>query len=98
MSGYVIGTIEITDPETFGGYAAQVGDVIENAGGRVLAMGPVVDVLEGDGRPSAAVVIAFDSAAAAHAWYTSPESVAIRGLRQGSGRTGVLLVDDAAAS
>jgi uncharacterized protein (DUF1330 family) len=93
MSAYVIGSIEITDQQTFGEYTAQVGPVIERGGGQVVAIGPVVDALEGDAQPTAAVVLAFADVAAAHGWYTSPEYAAIRGLRQRSGRSSVLLVD-----
>ncbi|MGH9187893.1 MAG: DUF1330 domain-containing protein [Acidimicrobiales bacterium] len=65
---------------------------MEQLGGRIHVIGPVT-VLEGDAHPSVAAVIEFDSADAATSWYDSPEYREIRGLRQSSGRTSVLLID-----
>ncbi|MGH9187299.1 MAG: DUF1330 domain-containing protein [Acidimicrobiales bacterium] len=92
MPSYVIGTIEITDPAPLEAYGAKVGPIIERFGGRIHVIGPVT-VLEGDADPTVAAIIEFDSAADATRWYDSPEYGAIRGLRQSSGRTSVLLVD-----
>lgn len=92
MSGYVIGMTELTDPGRMGEYQQRVPAVVERYGGRFLAAGPVVGVLEGDANPHAAVVIAFDSVDDAKCWYESDDYGAIRPLRLEGGASTVLLV------
>ncbi|MGH9210087.1 MAG: DUF1330 domain-containing protein [Acidimicrobiales bacterium] len=92
MTSYVLGTIEITDPKPLEAYGEKVGPIIDRFGGRIRAIGPVT-VLEGDANPTMAAVIEFDSAADAAIWYDSPEYGEIRGLRQASGHTSVVLVE-----
>lgn len=96
MPVYIVGELEVADPEPFGRYLEQVTATVERYGGRYVAAGQITDVLEGDLQAQAAAIIAFDSRRQARAWYDSPDYRAIRGLRQSSGRTSVVLLEPAA--
>lgn len=93
MTGYVLGMTEVLDPATMGEYLAKVVTSIEKHGGRIQAGGPVAAVLEGDGQPSAAVVIAFPTGAAATAWYGSQEYGEVRPLRHRAGRSNMIVFE-----
>ena len=52
MAAYVIANIQITDPDRYPEYASRVPQTIERHGGRYLARGGKVEVLEGEWEPS----------------------------------------------
>ncbi|MGH9213052.1 MAG: DUF1330 domain-containing protein [Acidimicrobiales bacterium] len=93
MTTYVIGTLEVTDPQPLEEYGRRVGPIVEQHGGRFLAVGPVTHHIEGDPAPTMVALIAFDDADAALRWYHSTDYTTIRHLRQNSGHTRVLLID-----
>jgi uncharacterized protein (DUF1330 family) len=80
MPGYVIGTLEVSDPSRLDEYVGRVGKTIERHGGRMLAAGPAAATWEGEAQ-SMAAVIEFPSVDAATRWYGSAEYRAIRHLR-----------------
>ena len=61
MAAYIIATIEVTDPEKFEVYRGQVPATIEKHGGRYLARGGDVAVVEGDQPARRTVILEFDS-------------------------------------
>ena len=61
MAAYIIATIEVTDPEKFEVYRGQVPATIEKHGGRYLARGGDVTVVEGDQPVRRTVILEFDS-------------------------------------
>lgn len=71
MPAYWIAHAEITDPESYGKYAALAGPAIAAAGGRFLARGGRHRQLEGKDR-ARNVLIEFPSLEAAEACYNSP--------------------------
>ncbi|HTV49717.1 MAG TPA: DUF1330 domain-containing protein [Steroidobacteraceae bacterium] len=92
---YVIAEVEVTDPKVFQEYAAQVPATIRSAGGHYLVRGGPTVSLEG-AAPKRIVVIGFDSASQAQAWYASPAYVAIRGIRQRSAHTRAFIIEGVA--
>jgi uncharacterized protein (DUF1330 family) len=84
MAAYVIVETDITDPERYEGYKAAAAPAVAAAGGRYVARGGELDVLEGDWRPSRLVILEFQDLAAARRWYESEAYAAARGLRQGA--------------
>lgn len=70
MTAYVIVHLTPVSDDRMAAYRALARPALQAAGGRVLAKGPATP-LEGEADP-AALVIAFDSADAARAWYDSP--------------------------
>lgn len=93
MCGYVIGALEVENPELLAEYRARIPAVLEQYGGTFVVAGPVTARLEGAAAPSTVVVIKFDSVEQATRWYESPEYRAIRGIRQRSGHGSLLIVE-----
>jgi uncharacterized protein (DUF1330 family) len=72
MPAYLIAHIEITDPTGYEEYRKRVPQVVAEHGGRFLARGGTVTVLEGGWQPKRLVVIEFPDMAALKAFYDSP--------------------------
>jgi uncharacterized protein (DUF1330 family) len=84
MPAYVIVETDITDPEQYEKYKAASPGAIAAGGGRFLARGGELAVLEGDWQPSRLVVLEFDDLAAAKRWYASEVYQQARRLRDGA--------------
>ncbi len=84
MAAYLIANVEVTDPAGYEEYRKQVPATIAAYGGRYLARGGAMEVLEGDWVPNRVVILEFPSMAQLKTWYDSPE---YRLLRQIRGRT-----------
>jgi uncharacterized protein (DUF1330 family) len=82
MAAYVIGEIEVTDPKAYEEYRRQVDAVNAKYGGRFLARGGKVEILEGGGSPKRMVVLEFPSMEQLLKWYRSPEYAPLSRLRQ----------------
>ena len=94
MAAYLIVDVaDIHDEQTYAAYRSRVSPGLLRAGGRYLARGAPVDVLEGDWRPGRLVVVRFDSREAARRWWTSPEYAELKQMRQAATRTNMVLVD-----
>jgi uncharacterized protein (DUF1330 family) len=73
MAAYLIANIDVTDPAGYEEYRKRVPPTIVASGGRFLARGGTLDVLEGNWTPKRLVLIEFPSMAALRSWYDSPE-------------------------
>lgn len=93
MSAYVIAQVEVTDPETFAQYSAQVPATIEPYGGRYLVRGGATQAIEGDWAPPRLVVIEFPSMDQAKTWYGSEAYKPLIALRQQSAKTHLSFVE-----
>jgi len=93
MSAYVVAQIDITDPDDFQKYGAQVAPTVEQYGGRYLVRGGSMENLEGEFRRGRLVVIEFETNEAAKRWYNSPEYAPLIKLRQQASDGEVLVVD-----
>ena len=93
MAAYIIATIEVTDPEKFEVYRGQVPATIEKHGGRYLARGGEVSVVEGDQPERRTVVLEFDSLEKARGWYYSEDYAGPKELRIASTISNVMIVD-----
>jgi uncharacterized protein (DUF1330 family) len=82
MAAYVIANIRITDPDRYPEYASGVPQTIERYGGRYLARGGDVEVLEGEWEPQRLVIIEFESMERLREWYDSPEYAPLKRLRE----------------
>ena len=92
---YLFDVQEVTDPQAMGEYRRRVLETVERHGGRYLAVGGEVTVVEGDWRPAFPVLIEFPDIGAARAWYDSPEYRRIVDLRRRSTRGHAVLIDAA---
>ena len=93
MAAYIIAQLEITDPEGFARYREMVGPTIEQFGGRYIVRGGNVETLEGDFSPGRLVIIQFDSAEQAKAWWASEEYAEAKALRQACANTKLSVVE-----
>jgi uncharacterized protein (DUF1330 family) len=84
MAAYVIVETDVTDPAQYERYKAASPAAIEAGGGRFLARGGELDVLEGDWQPSRLVVLEFEDLAAARRWYDSEVYRQAKELRDGA--------------
>jgi uncharacterized protein (DUF1330 family) len=96
MSAYVVVEIEIHDPVRYQEYIRIAPPSIALYGGRYLVRGGATTTLEGDWSPLRLVVLEFDSAERAKAWWDSPEYAAAKALRQATATTQMLLVEGVA--
>ena len=93
MAAYVVVDVERTDLERAARYSEMSGPSVERHGGRFLARGGAIRVLEGGWQPERLVVIEFESVAAAHAWYDSEDYHAACDVRKGAGNWRMVVVD-----
>ena len=81
MAGYVIAQIEVTNPDKYKDYLANVTDIITKFGGEVLVRGGNFKRVEGEWSNSRNVVIKFPSYEKALEWYHSDEYKPVRQIR-----------------
>jgi uncharacterized protein (DUF1330 family) len=84
VAAYVIIETDITDPEQYERYKAASPGAVQAGGGRFVARGGELDVLEGDWHPTRLVVLEFEDLAAARAWYDSEAYQQAKSLRAGA--------------
>ena len=93
MPAYVIARINVTDPEKYEGYKALSPGAIAAHGGRFLARGGDVAILEGEPEDRRVVIVEFPSMEQAKTFYDSPEYREARAAREGAAEGQFLLVD-----
>jgi uncharacterized protein (DUF1330 family) len=94
MSAYlIVDVMRVRDEDIYGRYKKQVSPGMVAAGGRYLARGGAIDVLEGDWRPNRLILVRFESAPAARAWWASTEYADLKRARQASTDCNMLIVD-----
>ncbi len=93
MTAYVIVQIEVTDPETFETYSAQVPPTLEAYGGGYVVRGGEQEVLEGDWPYLRTVILKFPSVEQAKAWHASAEYEAPKALRLSASKGNMLVVE-----
>ena len=91
MSAYVIANVTVKDPVRYEDYRRLVTPTLAKYGGRFIARGGRIEVLEGDWRPNRLVLLEFPSMEQAHAWWSSPEYTEAKLIRQATSE-GTLLV------
>jgi uncharacterized protein (DUF1330 family) len=97
MASYLIVDIaQIHDERVYGRYRQQVSPGLLDAGGRYLARGGAIEILEGDWQPTRIVLVRFDSADAARSWWTSDDYAALKDMRRTSTTTKMILVEGTA--
>jgi len=93
MPAYFIGEIQITDPTAYDGYRPLAAASIARFGGRFLARGGKVDLLEGEPEPERIVVIEFPDKETALRWYRSVEYQTALKIRLAASRGRVFVVE-----
>ena len=98
MPAYMIVQGTVTDPQRFAEYAEKTPKLIEKFGGRYLALGRDLEVLEGVWKHQAVVISEWESMQAAKKFWDSPEYAELKKIRHGSIEVTVLLVNGLPAS
>jgi len=89
---YVIAEVDVTDTATFQKYADKVPQTMAPFNGQYLVRGGKTQAVEGEA-PKRIVVIAFDTAEKARAWYDSPAYEAIKPIRQSSAKSRIFIAE-----
>lgn len=93
MAAYIIADVEITDAVAYERYRQEVPAIIAAYGGRYLARGGAVEVLEGTWSPARAVIVEFPSLAALKAFWASPEYQPLRAIRERAAKSNLVAVE-----
>ncbi len=93
MSVYAVVNIRVTDPVRYEEYRSKVPATIASYGGRYLARGGAVEVLEGDWDPERLVILEFESMGRLREWYDSPEYAPLKRLRDEAAATQFVVVE-----
>jgi uncharacterized protein (DUF1330 family) len=93
VAAYLIADVEVTDAAAYEEYRKQVPAIIGAHGGRYLARGGAVEVLEGSWRPRRCVVLEFPNMASPKAFWTSPEYRPLRAIRERAGNSNLVAVE-----
>ena len=93
MVAYVINDMDVTDPALLEEYKKLSPATVAQYGGRFLARGGTMEVLEGSWKPKRLVILEFPSLAQAKAWVDSPEYAPARRIRQQAARSNLVVVD-----
>jgi uncharacterized protein (DUF1330 family) len=89
---YVVFTEDVHDEQGMKAYSRRAVPTLAQGGATVLAACEDAEVLEGTWPGKRTVILQFDSADAARAWYESPDYQAAASLRQaGANCNGVIL-------
>jgi uncharacterized protein (DUF1330 family) len=95
MTAYLIAVETVHDEAMFAEYRKQVIATLEAFGGRFVARGGKLTVLEGEWLHPRTVIIEFPSRDAAEAWYKSPDYQKVIGLRLKSTSGNLVILDGA---
>jgi uncharacterized protein (DUF1330 family) len=93
MPAYVVVEVDIHDPERYARYQDMAPPSIYQYGGRYVARGGKCEALEGDWKPPRFVILEFENAERAKAWWSSPEYAEAKKLRHATATTRMLLVE-----
>lgn len=93
MSAYIVGTVSISDPETYKQYTAKTPALVAKHGGKFIVRGGDVDTLEGEAFNGRLVVIEFPSKQALQNWYNDPDYQEALLIRQSASQGRVLAVE-----
>jgi uncharacterized protein (DUF1330 family) len=93
MPAYFVAEMDVINRAGMGPYAAAVFATITQYGGRVLATGGTIELIEGGPEPKRIGIIEFADAAAAKRWYNSPEYQKILPIRLANATRRAFVVD-----
>jgi uncharacterized protein (DUF1330 family) len=95
MAAYVVVDVDVHDPVRYEEYRKTVLPTLQAYGGRFLARGGKVEVLEGSWSPKRLVIVEFPDAATARKWWSSAEYAKPKAVRQSASETDMVIVEGA---
>jgi uncharacterized protein (DUF1330 family) len=93
MPAFVIADIDVHDPQRYEDYKAGSPASLAEFGGRFVARGGAIEVLEGDWDPARVVIIEFPDADSARRWYGSAGYQDLKAIRDEAASGRFVLVD-----
>jgi uncharacterized protein (DUF1330 family) len=81
VPAYLIGDVEVTNPEAYAEYGRRFSATLVPFGGRLLVAGGPCEAVEGEWLPKRLVVLEFPSLQHARDWHASPDYQAIIPIR-----------------
>jgi uncharacterized protein (DUF1330 family) len=81
MAAYFIAQYVVRDPKLYREYQAAAGPTVQAFGGEMVAFDVAAETIEGTPPGPQTVILRFESAEAAKAWYGSPGYQAVVGKR-----------------
>jgi len=96
MPAYVIADVrEARDADALAEYRRGNTEAVARHGGRFIARGGEIELLEGEWDTRRIVVIEFPHMDAARGWYESEDYAPLKALRQSASDTNIILVEGA---
>lgn len=92
MAAYLIAEVRIDDSNAYLPYVARTPDIISQFGGRILARGGPMEILEGHTDKTRVVIVEFPSMEAARRFYNSPQYQQAREFRLSASEAQLVLV------
>jgi uncharacterized protein (DUF1330 family) len=92
VPAYIVVETDIHDPEQYELYKHASPGAVAAGGGRFIARGGELVVLEGDWQPKRLVLLEFPDLEAAQRFYESPEYQEAKRLREGAARLNMVAV------
>ncbi|WP_293902517.1 DUF1330 domain-containing protein [Phenylobacterium sp.] len=93
MTVYIVGHLAIRDRERYAQYEAGFMPVLQQYGGRLVAVNDAPAVLEGVADGRRLVILSFEDQAAALTWVRSPEYRAIAKHRHAASEAFILMTE-----
>lgn len=93
MPAYIVVETDIHDAEQYELYKQASPAAVEAGGGRFIARGGEVAILEGDWQPKRLVLLEFPDLEAAKRFYESPEYQDAKRLREGAAGLNMVAVE-----
>ena len=93
MPAFIIVETDIRDPDQYERYKEATPAVVAAAGGRFVARGGEIPVLEGDWNPPRLVMLEFENLDSAKRFYASVEYQEVKRLREGAARLNMVAVE-----
>ena len=97
MPAYLISQIEVHDPAGYEEYRKLVPPSLAKYGGKFIARGGKIDVLEGDWSPRRVVICEFESIDRARQWYESEEYRPAMAIRKKTSTAKIIVVEGTSA-
>ena len=94
MAAFLVSRVKITDPKRFEEYRAASMPIVKRFGGEYVARSDKVEALDGNFPGGRVVLVGFDDAAAARAFWNSPDYRNARELRLGAAELDLWLMPD----
>ena len=93
MPAYLVATVEIHDMDEFKDYVTGAPPTVEQYGGRYLARGGSLEVIDGDWAVPRLTIVEFATMEQAKKWWDSPEYAKYKDLRHRTCTTNAVFVE-----